>query len=195
MTQFSKIFNNSKKLLFTGLFLATSLFAGNYKIDSSHSSVGFKVKHMMVSNVKGTFDKFKGSFEYDEKTNTLKALEGIIEVDSINTANKKRDNHLRADDIFNANKYPQITFKLTKVENDEVYGDFTMKGVTKNIKLDYEAGGTIINHRGKQIAGFTLTGKINRTDYNLKWNKILEAGGVAVGEVVKFEIEIEGAKK
>ncbi len=184
-----------KKLLLIGFLLVSSLIAGDYTIDKSHSSVAFKVKHMMVSNVKGTFDEFKGTFEYDEKTNTLKAFEGVIEVASINTANEKRDKHLRADDIFDAAKYPHITFKLTKVDGDSVYGDFTMKNVTKNIKLDYEVGGTIVNHRGTKIAGFTLSGKINRMDYGVKWNKVLEAGGVAVGEDVKFEIEIEGTLK
>ena len=181
-----------RKLLVAGLFLATSLFAGQYKIDKSHSSVSFKVKHMMVSNVKGSFDKFNGLYEYDEKANTLKSLEGVIEVSSINTANKKRDDHLRAPDIFNEKKFPQITFKLTKLDGDIAYGDFTMKGITKNIKLDFEAGGSTTNHRGKKISGFSLSGKIKRSEFGLTWNKVLEAGGVAVSDTVKIEIDIEG---
>ncbi len=183
-----------KKILVAGLFSAVSLFAGNYNIDKSHSSVSFKVKHMMISNVKGDFSEFDGKFEYDEKTNTLKQLDGVIEVKSINTDNKKRDDHLRADDMFNASKYPLITFKLTKIDGDEAYGDFTMKGVTKNIKLDYEAGGTIVNPWGKKIAGFSLSGKIKRSDFGLTWNKALEAGGVAVSDTVRLEIDVEGVK-
>jgi len=181
-----------QKIILASMLFVSSLFAGNYTIDKSHSSVGFKVKHMMISNVKGTFDTFKGSFEYDEKTNTLKSLTSEIEVASINTANKKRDAHLKADDIFNAKKYPKITFTLTKVEEDTAYGKLTMKGVTKEIKLDFEAGGSIINHRGKQVAGFALYGKLKRSDFNITWNKVLEAGGVAVGDTVKLEIEVEG---
>jgi len=184
-----------QKIILASLLFISSLFAGEYTIDKAHSSVGFKVKHMMVSNVKGTFDNFKGNFEYDEKTNMLKSLSGEIEVASINTANKKRDAHLRADDIFHAAKYPTITFELSKIEDDTAYGTLTMKGVTKKIKLDFEAGGSIINHRGKQVAGFALYGKLKRSDYGITWNKVLEAGGVAVGDVVKLEIEIEGALK
>ena len=183
---------NIKKTMLASVLLVSSLFAGEYTIDQSHSSVGFKVKHMMISNVKGTFDSFKGAFEYDEKTNTLKSLNGEIEVASINTANEKRDKHLRADDIFAAKKYPTITFKLNNLDGDTAYGELTMKGVTKKVELDYEAGGTIINPWGKKVAGFSLYGKIKRSDFNIKWNKMLEAGGVAVSDVVKLEIEIEG---
>jgi len=182
-----------QKIILASMLLISSLFAGEYTIDKSHSSVGFKVKHMMVSNVKGTFDNFKGSFEYDEKNNTLKSLNGEIEVASINTSNKKRDAHLKADDIFHAEKYPKIIFKLTKIEGETAYGTLTMKGVTKAIQLDFEPGGSIINHRGKQVAGFALYGKLKRSDYGITWNKVLEAGGVAVGDTVKLEIEIEGA--
>ena len=181
-----------KKIILTSVLLVSSLFAGNYTIDKVHSSVGFKVKHMMISNVKGTFDNFKGSFEYDEKTNTLKSLNGEIEVASINTANEKRDKHLKADDIFAAKKYPKIIFKLNKIDGDTAYGELTMKGITKKVELEYEAGGTIINPWGKKVAGFSLYGKIKRSNFNIIWNKVLEAGGVAVSDTVKLEIEIEG---
>jgi len=183
---------NLKKFALVGLLFVSSLFAETFKIDQSHSSIGFKVKHMMISNVKGTFDNFSGTFDFDEKTNTLQALDGTIEVASINTANEKRDKHLRADDIFDAAKYHIITFKLTKLENDKAYGTFTMKGVTKDIVLDYEPGGSIVDMRGNTVAGFTLSGKLKRSDYGITWNRVLEAGGVAVGDEVKLEIEIEG---
>jgi len=164
---------NFKKIILSSTLIVSTLLAGNYNIDKSHSNVGFKVRHMMISNVKGSFDQFDGKFEFDEKTNQLKTLNGNIKVASINTANKDRDDHLRADDIFAAKKYPDITFKLTKIDGDTAYGDFTMKGVTKNIKLDYEVGGTMKDPWGNNIAAFALSGKIKRSDYGIKWNKVL----------------------
>ena len=186
---------NLKKILISSLVVASTLFAGNYNVDKSHSSVGFKVKHMMISNVKGTFDEFQGKFTYDEKTNTLKTFNGKIKVSSINTANKDRDDHLKSEEIFSAKKYPEITFKLTSIKGDTAYGDLTMKGITKNIKLDYEVGGTMKDPWGNHIAAFALSGKLKRSDYGIKWNKVLEAGGVAVSDTVKLEIEIEGKKE
>ncbi len=184
---------NLVKLGLVSILAAGALFAGTYKVDSSHSNVGFKVKHMMVSNVIGKFDKFTGTFEYDEKTNSLKSLNGIVEVSSINTENEKRDNHLKASDFFAAEKYPQIIFKLEKVEDDKAYGKLTMRGVTKDVVLDVETSGTTIKDPwGNTRTGLSLSGKVNRYDYGIKYNSILEAGGVAVGEIVKLDIEIEG---
>jgi len=183
---------NLKKLLFSSAFLASSLFAGVYSVDKSHSSVGFKIKHLMISNVNGSFNDFDGKFEYDEKTKTLKTLEGEVKVSSIDTGNSKRDGHLKADDMFDAKKYPSIKFKVTKIDGDKVYGDFTLRGVTKNIELDFENGGVIVDPWGNTKAGFALNGSINRSDFGLTYNKVLEAGGVALGEKVKLNIEIEG---
>jgi len=183
-----------KKLVITSTLLVSALFAGNYNVDNSHTNVGFKVKHMMITNVKGNFNDFTGTFEYDEKANTLKALSGEIKVASINTENKKRDDHLRSADFFHAEKYPKIIFNLTKIEEDEAYGDITIKGITKNIKLDFEAGGTIKDPWGNERAGFALEGKIKRKDFGITWNKVIEAGGVAVGDTVKLEVEVEGIK-
>jgi len=177
------------------LISASAIFAGTYKLDTSHSSVGFKVKHMMISYTKGKFDKFDGEFEYDEKTNTLKSLNGVVTVDSINTDNLKRDNHLKAPDFFDAKKYPEITFKMKELKGDTLIGTLTMKDVTKDVELEFENGGSIVDPWGNQKAAFSLEGKINRKDFGLTWNKVLEAGGVAVGEQVKFEIEIEGDLK
>ncbi len=185
---------NLKKLVLGSTLLVSTLFAGNYNVDGSHSSVGFKIKHLMISNVAGTFDKFTGSFEYDEKSNTLKSLNGTIDVTSINTANAKRDGHLKSGDLFDASKYPAITFKVTKVDGEDVYGDFTLKGVTKNIKLELENGGTIKDPWGNQRAAFALNGKINRADYGLTYNKALESGGVMLGETVKLHVEVEGVQ-
>ena len=122
----------------------------------------------------------------------LKSLEGKIDVDSVHTGNTKRDKHLVKDDLFDAAKYPTITFKVTKIDGEDVYGDFTLKGVTKNIKLELENGGTIKDPRGNNKAAFALEGKINRADFGLTYNKALEAGAVMLGETVKLNIEIAG---
>ncbi len=175
------------KLSLVSLAVSSALFAGNYNVDVAHSNVGFTVKHMMITNVTGKFNDVLGSFEYDEKTNKLKSLEGEIIVASINTANEKRDTHLKANDMFDAEKFPKITFKSTKVEDDAVYGDFTMKGITKNIKLELENGGVMADK-----AGFSLTGKIKRSEFDLTWNKALETGGVAVSDEVKLVIDVQG---
>ena len=185
---------NIKKLALVSTLLVSTLFAGTYNVDKSHSNIGFKVKHLMISNVKGNFNEFKGSFEYDEKTKTLTSLNGEIQVASINTENKKRDDHLKSPDLFDQAKFPLITFKLTKIDGDEAYGDFTMKGVTKNIKLDFDNGGTIKDPWGNERAGFALSGKIDRKDFGITWNKVLEAGGLTVGNIIKLDIELEGIK-
>ena len=147
---------------------------------------------MMITNVTGKFNDISGAFEFDEKTNTLKSINGEIVVASINTANEKRDEHLKAEDMFDVAKFQKITFKSTKIEKDAVYGDFTMKGVTKNIKLDLETSSVIKDPWGKQRTGFSLNGKIKRSDFGLTWNKALETGGVAVSDEVKLAIDIEG---
>ncbi|HEX5329185.1 YceI family protein [Sulfuricurvum sp.] len=175
-----------------GLLSTASLYAGTYSIDTSHSNVGFKVKHMMISEVSGKFDTFNGSFEYDEKSKTLKTLNGKVDVNSINTANTKRDDHLKAPDLFDVQKYPTITFALDKVKGDKAYGKLTMHGVTKNIILDLENNGVIKDPWGNTRVGLGLSGKLNRKDYGITWNMALEAGGVAVGDVIKLDVQLEG---
>ena len=180
------------KLSLVSLAVSTALFAGTYNVDASHTNAGFTVKHMMITNVTGKFNDVAGAFEFDEKTNTLKSINGEIVVASINTANEKRDEHLKAEDMFDVAKFQKITFKSTKIEKDAVYGDFTMKGVTKNIKLDLETSSVIKDPWGKQRTGFSLNGKIKRSDFGLTWNKALETGGVAVSDEVKLAIDVEG---
>ena len=184
-----------KKLVITSSLLVSTLFAGTYNVDKSHSNVGFEVKHMMISNLKGKFDNFNGTFEYDEKTNTIKSLVGTIEVSSINTDEKERDEHLKGADFFDVAKYENITFKLEKIKENKALGKLTIHGITKDVTLDFENSGTIKDPWGNTRVGLALSGKINRFDYGLKYNTILEAGGVAVGEMVKLNIEIEGIKE
>lgn len=179
------------KLIAAMLFATSALFAGAYKVDTTHSGVTFKVKHLMVSNVKGKFSSFEGNFELDDKTNQLKSLYGVVQVDSIDTGIDNRDEHLKSAEIFNAEKYPKISFRFTKMVKDKAEGEFTMHGVTRVVQFDYEFGG-VISHNNSKKAGLTLSGVVNRKDFGINWNKVLEAGGVAVGEDVKIEIELEG---
>ena len=183
------------KLGLATLLAAGTLFAGTFNVDKSHSNIGFKVKHLMISNVIGNFKEFSGTIEYDEKTKTLQSISGKVEVASINTENEKRDGHLKADDFFAAKQFPYITFESTKVEGDEVTGKFTMRGVTKEVTFDLENNGTIVDHRGNTKVGLSLEGKINRKDYGVRYNKVLEAGGVAVGDKIKLLIELEAVLK
>ena len=174
---------------------ASSLFAGAYNVDPAHTNVTFSVKHMMISTVNGEFQSFDGSFELEDETNKLVALNGEMDVESINTNIQDRDVHLKSSAIFNAEMYPQVTFVLDSVKGDKAYGKLTIKDVTKDVELDYEFGGTITDPSGKQRAGLSLSGKIDRRDYNITWNRALEAGGVVVSEIVKLNIEIQGILK
>ena len=183
---------NLVKLGLVSLLAAGALYAGTYKVDTSHSSVGFKVKHLMISNVSGKFNKFNGSFEVDDKTKKVTSLNGKIDVNSIDTDNEKRDKHLRAPDIFDAKKFPSITFSLEKISDDYAFGKLTMKGVTKDVKLDFENNGSIKDPWGNTRVGLSLSGKLNRKDYGITWNKALETGGVVVGNKIKLSIELEG---
>ncbi|MDD3506304.1 MAG: YceI family protein [Sulfurimonas sp.] len=144
---------------------ASSLFGGVYKVDASHTNVTFSVKHMMITTVNGEFKKFDGNFELEDETNKLIALKGEMDVDSINTNIEKRDAHLKSDEIFNAEMYPKVTFVLDSVKGDKAYGKLTIKGTTKDVILDYEFGGTVTDPWGKQRAGLSLSGKIDRRDY------------------------------
>lgn len=186
--------------LILGLFFGLSMLNGAaYTIDKSHSEVGFSVKHLMISNVKGDFTKYEGVLDFDLATKSFNKIEATIDVNSIDTGIEKRDNHLRSADFFYAEKYPTLEFKMKsyKAEEDggEVIGDLTMRGVTKEVKLEIEDLATIKDFKGNNRVGFTLKGKVNRMDYGLKWNKALEFGGVAVSEDVKIIIEIEAVEE
>lgn len=180
------------RLGLASLLATGALFAGTYNLDLAHSSVGFKVKHMMVSNVKGQFNTFNGSFNYDEKTKTLTSLNGTVDTDSVDTQNEKRNTHLKSADFFDVTKYPTMTFELTKVEGDTAYANITLHGVTKEVKFELEKNGTITDPWGNTRTGLALSGTIDREDYGLTWNKVIEASGVLVGKTVKINIELEG---
>lgn len=183
------------------LALPAFAFASTWTIDSDHSNVGFKVRHLMVANVKGSFEKFTGTVEIDDKDITKSKVNVTIDTNSINTNVKKRDEHLRSADFFDVAKYPEMTFaskKVAKAGKDrlKVTGDLTLHGVTKEVVLDVE-GPTRESKDpwGNLRKGATGTTKINRKDFGLTWNKALETGGVAVGEEIAIIIEIEMIKK
>lgn len=175
--------------------------AATWTIDSEHSSVGFKVRHMMVSNVKGEFEKKSGTVEIDDKDITRSKVNVTIDTASINTNVQKRDDHLKSADFFDVAKYPTMTFVSKKVvkagkERLKVTGDLTLHGVTREVVLDVE-GPTAESKDpwGNIRRGASATARINRKDFGLVWNAALETGGVAVGEEVTISLEIEMIKK
>ena len=183
------------------LALPTFAFAATWTIDPDHSNVGFKVKHLMVSNVKGSFEKHTGVVEINDKDITKSKVEVSIDTNSINTNVPKRDEHLRSADFFDVAKYPTMTFvskKVAKAGKDKlkVTGDLTLHGITKQVVLDVE-GPTKESKDpwGNIRKGATATTKINRKDFGLVWNAALETGGVAVGEEITITLEIEMIKK
>ena len=179
--------------LFATILMSGMLHASQYEVDISHSSVGFKIKHLMISNVKGNFTKFTGTYELDK--GLLKSLEGTIEASSIDTGIEKRDNHLRSADFFEVAKYPAITFKMLSYKEGMLTGELTIHGVTQTVTLETEVSGTIKDPWGNVRSSISLNGEIKRSDYDLKWNQALEAGGVVVGDEVKLSIELEGIAK
>lgn len=167
-----------------------------WNLDPTHTHVGFSIKHMMVSTVRGQFKAYSGQIHLDEQDFTRSAVEGEIEVASIDTGNTDRDNHLRNNDFFDAPTFPKIAFKSTRIERkgDEeyaVYGDLTIKGVTKEVALDVEYSGTSKNPWGMTVTGFSARGTINRKDFGIDFNAPLETGGLLLGEKVKLELDVE----
>lgn len=166
-----------------------------WTIDNAHSSMEFSIKHMMISNVKGKFDSYEGEITGDgDDIGSMKAHVSI-EVKSINTGNNDRDNHLRSDEIFASVKYPIIEFRSKKIElsGDEldITGDLTIRGITKEITLSGEYGGKIKDPFGNDRFGLSVSTSIKRSDFGLKWNMVLEGGGLMLGEKVTLLIQLE----
>ena len=178
------------------LSAASALAADVYKIDPAHTSVGFSVRHMGVSNVKGHFDDFSGSVVLED--GSIREATATIQVKSVNTGIEKRDSHLRTADFFEAAKYPEITFKSKKVEKSGdqtiLIGDFTMRGVTKVLRLPVTVNGPVKDPQGHSRIGLEAKTTVNRKDYGMKFNAVLETGGVMVGDEVTIEINAEGVK-
>jgi polyisoprenoid-binding protein YceI len=172
--------------------------AQEFTLDPGHSSVGFKVGHMMVSTVRGAFQAFEGTVHFDPKNAANSRVDVTIDTASLTTHNEKRDNHLKSPDFFDVENFPTITFKSTRVEKkgDQwiVTGDLTIRDVTKSVELPFTLGGPAKNPWGNQVIGIQATTRINRTDFGLNWNKALEAGGVLADETVEIEISAEATR-
>ncbi len=182
------------------LTLPASLFAADYEVDADHTKVGFKVKHLGISSVPGSFQTVAGKFSFDPKNIAASSAEATITAKTIDTGNTKRDDHLRSADFLNVEKNPQIKFVSREVKdisgnNFKVVGDLTINGITKPVELDVEYGGSATDPWGNERAAFSATGTIKRKDFGITWNKVLETGGLVVGEDVKISLEVEGIQK
>ena len=170
-------------------------------LDPTHSEIQFKIRHLMISNVTGQFTKFEVSAETDGEDFSNAKVSFTAEVDSVTTGNEQRDGHLKSADFFDAAKFPQIKFVATKyesVDNDgsyELYGDLTIRDVTKSVKLDVEFGGIAKDPWGNTRAGFEINGKVNRKEFGLQWHAVTEAGGVVVSDDVKIHCAVELIKQ
>ena len=172
----------------------------SWKIDSAHSEITFSVRHLMVSNVRGRFERFSGVVNFDEENPQNSSVEVQIEAASINTREPQRDAHLRSPDFLNADQFPYLTFKSKRIEvlddsHGRIIGDLTIRDVTREVVLDVVFNGKVKSPFGFTTAGFSASTKINRKDWGLVWNVALETGGVLVGEEVNIQIEVELIKE
>ncbi len=171
-----------------------------YKIDTAHSEVTFKVKHLMITNVTGSFTKFDATLEAAAADFSDAKISFEADVDSISTNNEQRDGHLKSEDFFAAEKFPKLSFvsssfkKLTDTEY-ALNGDLTIRGVTKAVELAVEYGGTMTDPYGQVKAGFEIGGKINRKDFGLVWSATTEAGGIVVSDEVKLHLAVQMIKQ
>jgi polyisoprenoid-binding protein YceI len=166
-----------------------------WTIDASHSEIAFKVKHLMISTVRGHFGSFEGSMTASDDTFNDATINFSADVASITTKDANRDGHLQSEDFFNAAEFPKVTFTSSKVTRSgddlAIDGDLTMRGITQPVTLKAIVGGIGTGMDGKRVAGFEITGSVNRQDFGLTWNATLETGGVVVSDEVKFDIHIE----
>jgi polyisoprenoid-binding protein YceI len=170
-----------------------------WQIDAAHSEIQFSVRHMMISTVRGRFTQFTGTVEADEQNPTAARVDVQIAADSIVTGDVKRDGHLRSPDFFDAEQFPYLTFTSKRVEqldaeHGRLYGDLTIRDVTRPVVLDFEYAGQAKSPWGTTSAGFSAQTKINRKDWGLNWNVALETGGWLVSDEIKISIELELVK-
>ncbi len=165
-----------------------------WNVDASHSEIGFKVKHMMISTVKGAFEEFDAAVETESEDFKDADFSFTAKVASINTKNKDRDTHLKSEDFFNAEKYPEMTFKSKSYDGDTIIGDLTIKDVTKEVKLDMDFNGVAVDPYDQTKAGFEISGKINRKDFGLTWSAVTEAGSIVVSDTIQMAIDLQFIK-
>ena len=168
-----------------------------WSVDQAHTEIDFKVRHLMIAYVKGAFKTFDASIYTDGKDFTTAEIDLWIDPSSINTGDEKRDEHLKSVDFFDIQNHKQITFTSSTMGkpdsdgNSELWGELTMVGITKNVKLNVKFGGIAKDPWGNEKSGFTVTGKINRSDWGLSWNASLETGGLLVSDEVTISCEVE----
>lgn len=168
----------------------------NWVIDNAHSAITFTVRHMMISNVRGNFQKFSGTVDFNQDEPVKSSVDVKIDTASIDTRDQQRDAHLRSPDFFDVEKYPYMIFKSQRVEKTDdvhgkIHGMLTIKDISKPVVLNVEYNGMAKSPWGTTSAGFTADTKINRKDWGLNWNKALETGGVLVGDEIAIHIELE----
>ena len=171
--------------------------ANTWVLDPTHSELQFKVKHLMITNVTGQFNVISGSIEADDDQFDQVAVSFSADSASVNTGNEQRDGHLKSPEFFDAEQFPTISFvsKGFKAASGKIEGDLTLHGVTKPVALDVEFSGTNKDPWGNEKAGFSISGKVNRTDFGLNWNAALETGGVLVSEDVRISAEVQFTKQ
>jgi len=180
--------------------MTTSLSLPIWAVDGAHSSIGFTVRHMVVSKVRGRFTRWSGTIAMDERDPAKAQVDITIEPASVDTGVEQRDNHLRSPDFFDVERYPTMTFRSTRSEKVgereyRLIGDLTMHGVTRPVSLEVEFAGSAKDPWGGVRAGFSARGSLDRKDFGLTYNQLLETGGVVVGEKVDLDIEVEAVKQ
>jgi len=164
-------------------------------LDPMHSEVQFKVKHLVISTVTGSFKVFEGHLTTENDDFRDADINFSLDVNSIDTNQEQRDGHLKSAEFFDSEQYPTISFKSTSFDGEELKGDLTIKGVTKPVTLEVEHGGSATDFYGNTKAGFEVTGKINRKDFGLTWDGVTEAGSVVLGSDIKLSINVQFAKQ
>ena len=169
-------------------------------IDPAHSEIQFKIRHLMITNVTGSFQEFSSFVETEGDDFTKAKIQFTAKVDSITTGNEQRDGHLKSPDFFETEKYPELVFNANGLskngENEyQAEGDLTLHGITKKVKLSIESGGVVQDPYGQTKAGFSMSAKINRKDFGLNWNAATEAGGVVVSDEVRVIAEVQYVKQ
>lgn len=166
-----------------------------WNVDTAHSEIGFKVKHMMISTVKGAFEDFSATGETESEDFKNAKFSFTAKVETINTKNKDRDTHLKSEDFFNAAEYPEMRFTSKSYDGETIVGDLTIKDVTKEVKLDMDFNGVAVDPYGQTKAGFEISGKIDRKDFGLTWSAVTEAGSIVVSDTIQMAIDLQFIKQ
>lgn len=169
--------------------------SNKWLIDPTHSEVSFKVKHMMISTVTGHFEKFDATIDSDDDTFKNASFTVDVEIDSINTKNKDRDEHLKSEDFFNTVSFPKMTFVSKSFDGNKLVGDLTLREITKEVELDVDFNGIAVDPYGQTKAGFEMKGAINRKEFDLTWSTVTEAGKIVVSDQVKLVIDAQFIKQ